>query len=237
MSQVKSVITFCGGKVVEKHIVDPHETSKDSISENWEEFVESLTHEEITNSPIVPQFPQALIKPKKSNYSPEIYEVFKQVKVNIHLLDVIKQVLSYAKFLKDLCTVKRKHKMQKRAFIAEQVSSILSINSTLKYKDPSCPTISCTIGDYKIRHVLLNLGASINLLPYSVYKQLNLDELKLTSTTLLLADRSIKIPKEIIKDILVQVDKFIYPVDLLFWKRNQLLMNENKFLLYWVDHF
>ena len=77
MSQVKSVITLRGSKVVEKHIVDPRETSKDSISENREESIEPLAHEEITNSPPVPPFPQALIKPKKSNHSPEIYEVFK----------------------------------------------------------------------------------------------------------------------------------------------------------------
>ena len=160
MSQVKSVITVRGGKLVEKHIVDPRETSKDSISENREESIEPLAHEEITNSPPVPPFPQALIKPKKSNHSPEIYEVFKQVKVNIPLLDVIKQVPSYAKFLKDLCRVKRKHKVQ--AFLAEQVSSIISTNSTLKYKDPSCPTISCIIRDNKIRRALLDLGANVN---------------------------------------------------------------------------
>ncbi|KAH9686259.1 hypothetical protein KPL70_014304 [Citrus sinensis] len=122
-------------------------------------------------------------------------------------------VPSYAKFLKDLCTVKKKYKVQKRAFLTEQVSSILSTNSALKYKDPDCPTISCTIGDHKIGHDLLDLGASVNLLPYSVYQQLNLGELKPTSTTLLLADRSMKVPKGIIEDVLVQVDKFIYPVD------------------------
>ena len=46
-----------------------------------------------------------------------------------------------------------------------------------------------------------------------MYQQLNLGELKPTFTTLLLTDRSIKVPKGIIKDVLVQVDKFIYPVD------------------------
>ena len=70
------VITLHGCKVVEKHILDPRETSKDSISENKEESVEPLTHEEITNSPHVSSFPQALIRPKKSNYSPKIYEIF-----------------------------------------------------------------------------------------------------------------------------------------------------------------
>ena len=77
ISQVKSVITLRGGKVLEKHIFDPRETSKDLISENREEFIEPLNHEEITNSLIVPPFPQALIKPKKSNHNPEIYEFFK----------------------------------------------------------------------------------------------------------------------------------------------------------------
>ncbi|RVW66650.1 hypothetical protein CK203_063608 [Vitis vinifera] len=58
---------------------------------------------------------------------------------------------------------------------------------------------------------LLDLGASVNLLPYSVYKQLGLGELKPTSITLSLADRSVKIPRGIIEDVLVQVDNFYYP--------------------------
>ena len=60
---------------------------------------------------------------------------------------------------------------------------------------------------------LLDLGASVNLLPYSVYKQLGLGELKPTTITLFLADKSIKIPKGTIEDVLIQVDKFYYPVD------------------------
>ena len=99
--------------------------------------------------------------------------------------------------------MKRKHKVQKKAFLVEQVSFILSTNNALKYKDPGCPTISCINGDYKIRHALLDLGASVNLLPYSVYQQLNRSRLKPTSTILLLADRSMKILKGIIEDVLV----------------------------------
>ena len=60
---------------------------------------------------------------------------------------------------------------------------------------------------------LLNLKASVNLLPYSVYQQLGVGELKLTSITLSLTDRSMKIPRGMIEDVLVQVDKFYYPVD------------------------
>ena len=60
---------------------------------------------------------------------------------------------------------------------------------------------------------LLDLGASVNLLPYSVYKQLGLGELKPTTIALSLADRSVKIPKGIVEDVLVKVDKFYYRVD------------------------
>ena len=83
----------------------------------------------------------------------------------------------------------------------------------MKYKDPGCPTISVNIGGICIEKALLDLGASVNLLPYSMYRQLGLGELKPTSITLSLADRSIKIPKGTVEDVLFQVDKFYYPID------------------------
>ena len=103
--------------------------------------------------------------------------------------------------------------MSKKAFLTEQVSSIIQCKSPMKYKDPSYPTISVMIGETCVEKALLDLGASVNLLPYSVYKQLGLGELKLTSITLSLTDRSMKIPRGMIEDVLVQVDKFYYPVD------------------------
>ncbi|RVW12298.1 hypothetical protein CK203_104218 [Vitis vinifera] len=102
--------------------------------------------------------------------------------------------------------------VNKKAFLTEQVSAIIQCKSPLKYKDPGCPTISVMIGGKVVEKALLDLGASVNL-PYSVYKQLGLGELKPTSITLSLADRSVKIPRGIIEDVLVQVDNFYYPVD------------------------
>jgi hypothetical protein len=69
------------------------------------------------------------------------------------------------------------------------------------------------IGVSQIESALLDLGASVNLLPYSVYLQLGLGELKPTSMTLQLADRFMKIPREIVEDVLIKVDKFYFPVD------------------------
>ena len=103
--------------------------------------------------------------------------------------------------------------MNKKAFLTEQVSAIIECKTLMKYKDPGCPTISVNIGGTCVEKALLDLGASVNLLPFSMYQQLRLGELKPTTITLSLADRSIKIPKGIIEDVLIQVDKFYYPVD------------------------
>jgi hypothetical protein len=117
--------------------------------------------------------------------------------------------------LKDLITVKRKTNVSKKAFLTEQVSSILQCKLPIKYKDPGCPTIACMIGVSQIERALLDLGASVNLLPYSVYVQLGLGELKPTSMTLQLADRSVKVPRGIVENVLIKVDKFYFPVILL----------------------
>ena len=141
------------------------------------------------------------------NNATEIFEVLKQVKVNISLLDMIKQVPLYAELLKNLCIMKRGLDIKKKAFLMEQCKT------PIKYKDLGCPTISMNIGDMYVEKALLDLGASVNLLPYSVYKQLGLRELKPTSITLSLVDSSIKIPRGVIEDVLVQTDKFYYPID------------------------
>jgi len=144
MDQVKSVITLRSGKVIEKPILEPFENDDESISEG-KEGVKSEHCKEKTDSPLALPFPHAMTKQRKVNHNSEILETFKQVRINIPLLDAIKQV-PYAKFLKDLCTVKRKLNVKKKAFLAKQVSIILHNNNALKYKDPGCPTISCFIG-------------------------------------------------------------------------------------------
>ena len=68
---------------------------------------------------------------------------------------------------------------------------------------------------------MLDLRVSINLMAYSVYQQLGLGELKPTPMTLQLADRSIKYPKGIVEDLLVQVDKLIVLVDFIVLKMEE----------------
>ena len=235
VDEVKAIITLRSGKQVEQPVPtkkEKNEKKERNEAEKEEEKGEekekknegkkdAISHEEVTlkenlkmkEKQVPPPFPKALQSKKVVNNATEIFEVLKQVKVNIPLLDMIKQVPSYAKFLKDLCTMKRGVNVNKKAFLTEQVSVIIQCKTPIKYKDPGSPTISMNIGDTLVERALLDLGASVNLLPYSVYKQLGLGELKPTSITLSLADRSVKIPRGVIEDVLVQVDKFYYPVD------------------------
>ena len=210
MDEVKAIITLRSGKEVDQPMPKPVEETRKGVEMGPEHI---FLKEDSMKHYIPPPFPQALRGKKKASQQAGILEVLRQVKVNIPLLDIIKQVPAYVKFLKDLCTIKKGLGIKKKAFLTEQVSAIIQSKNPVKYKDPRSPTISVNIGGNCIDKSLLDLGASVNLLPYSVYKQLGLGELKPTNITLSLADRSVKIPKGIVEDVLVKVDKFYYPVD------------------------
>ena len=158
-------------------------------------------------------YPRRFQHSKKEEHEKAILDTFRKVQVNIPLLDAIKQVPKYAKFLKELCTNKRKFGKYETVALSEEVSAVLQRKLPPKLKDPGSFTIPCTIGTTRFERALLDLGASINLMPYSVYAALNLGPLKETNVTIQLADRSLKYPKGMIEDVLVSVDGLILPAD------------------------
>ena len=207
---MKDIITLRSGKEVDQPMPKPvEETIKGEELEPKHIFLK----EDSMKHCMPPPFPQAQRIKKKPSQQACILEVLWQVKANIPLLDIIKQVPAYVKFLKYICTIKKGLGIEKKEFSTEEVSAIIQSKNLVKYKDPGSPTISVNIDGTWIDKALLDLGASVNLLPYSVYKKLGLGELKPTNITLSLADRSVKIPKGIVEDVLVKVDKFYYPVD------------------------
>ena len=199
------------GKEIGKGAPKANEKSKETLVEKDESGI--VKSNDIEKCPFLAPFPQALKLPKNLNVTSEILEHLHQFKVNLPLLHIIKQMPLYAKVIKDLCIIKRKHHVKKTAFLTEQVSAIIQHKVPPKYKDPSCPTIYYTIRDYNIERTLLDLGASVNLLPFSVYLQLGLGKLKPTFGTLQLADRSVRKPRGVVEDLLVKVENFYYPVD------------------------
>ncbi|XP_012438713.1 uncharacterized protein LOC105764610 [Gossypium raimondii] len=154
-----------------------------------------------------------LVKDKKEKEEKEILETFRKVEVNIPLLDVIKQISRYAKFLKELCTSKRRLLGNERVNVGENVSAVLQKKVPPKYKDQGMFAISCEIGNVGIKKAMCDLGASINVMPYPIYKLINAGPLKKTRAIIQLADRSVVYPEGLLEDILVKVNELVSPTD------------------------
>ena len=113
IDEVKAVVTLRSGKEL-RPAVPALAKSAPKVADPPEEEQPAKREEVKTSVP--PPFPQALRKKKNSFNQTEMLEVLRQVKVNIPLLDMIRQVPIYAKFMKDLCTVKRGLNVNKKAF-------------------------------------------------------------------------------------------------------------------------
>ncbi|XP_049414650.1 uncharacterized protein LOC125877383 [Solanum stenotomum] len=189
------------GKVVIGDMMEDEDPQKHEESQGVEEqdlpILQSLTkepHEEAE---------QQAQAPKVMHPLPKIPPPFPQS---------LLEMPGYAKFMKELVT-KKKSLDYETIEVPHSCSAIMTNDSITKREDPGDFTIPCTIGMLQFAKALCDLGASINLMPYAIYKQLGLGEPKATTMRLFMADRSIKHPVGILYDILVKVDRFIFPTD------------------------
>ncbi|XP_012461433.1 uncharacterized protein LOC105781436 [Gossypium raimondii] len=158
-------------------------------------------------------FPQRLRKEKSDDVNAKILKTFRKVQVNIPLIDAIKQVPRYAKYLKELCTSKRKLIGNEKISLGENVYALFQKKLPTKCKDPGMFSIPCKIGDLKLDRAMLDLGASINVNPRSIYDRVQLGALKDTGLIIQLADRSNAYPDGVLEDVLVQVNELVFPAD------------------------
>ncbi|CAL1352873.1 unnamed protein product [Linum trigynum] len=176
--------------------------------------VEKLKNEEVKPYEPPAPFPQRLMKPMEDPNFKKFVNIFKQLHINIPLAEALEQMPTYAKFLRELLTKKRKWADLEKVTLTSECSAVIQNKLPEKRDDPGSFTIPCVIGGTEFNKSLCDLGAGINLMPYSVYKKLGLgDVLKPTRITLQLADRSVKIPKGVVENVLVKVGKFILPTD------------------------
>ncbi|XP_052621983.1 uncharacterized protein LOC111886000 [Lactuca sativa] len=136
---------------------------------------------------IPPPFPSRLAFSKKIEEENELFVTFRKVQINIPLLNAIKQIPSYAKFLKDLCTKKRKFKANEKIQVNANVSAVIQKKLPPKCKDPRIFAIPCTIGDL---HVERETGVIIQL-----------------------ANKSSVSPRGVLEDVLVQVNQLVFLAD------------------------
>ncbi|RDX79257.1 hypothetical protein CR513_40346, partial [Mucuna pruriens] len=134
-------------------------------------------------------FPNRTASARRSKIDEDLLKLFMKVENNIPLLDAIKQVSKYAKFFKELCVHNRK-----------------KMKGAVKTK--GVVSVSCTFTD-----AMLDLRASIKIILASIYRRLNLGDLEPTWMVIQLANKSVVQPLGILKDVLVQVNELIFPVD------------------------
>ncbi|XP_057719565.1 uncharacterized protein LOC130933992 [Arachis stenosperma] len=119
----------------------------------------------------------------------------------------------YAKFLKELINKKRSWHEKETVLLTQECSAVIQRGLPPKLKNPGSFFLPCTIGNITIKKALCDLGASINLMPYSMMIKLCIEEVKPTQMSLELVDKSLVFLKGVIENLLVKVDKFIFPAD------------------------
>ncbi|CAN6552459.1 unnamed protein product [Malus baccata var. baccata] len=158
-------------------------------------------------------YPERVIPKARDRQLKDFMQTLSKVQINIPLLDAIEKIPSYAKFLKEVCSSKKKVAYLDKVVLTEQCNVVFLHKLPPKKKDPGSFNISCTIGNSDFKSALIDLGASINLMPFSVFQRLGQGDLKPTSIILQLADRSITYPRGVIEDLIIKVDNPYLPAD------------------------
>ena len=157
---------------------------------------------------------QPLNRPKaKTNETDDhLLEAFKKLTITIPLIDAIKHIPSYAKFIKCIYTP---HINPKRIQLSETMSSIMMNSLPIKKRDPGAPMITSEIGGMNFSRSLLDTGASINILPKVVFNHHHVGKLQPLLAELCLADGSIRKPHGVVEDVIVRLEYCYFLIDFL----------------------
>ncbi|XP_016178244.1 uncharacterized protein LOC107620626 [Arachis ipaensis] len=150
-------------------------------------------------------FPQRLRGGEKEKTYSRFLDVFISLHINIPFIEALQQMPSYIKCMKELLTKKSTLKGGQTVVMTKESSALIQKDLPTKKKDPGSFHIPCTIGDTMIDRGFCDLGASINLMPLSLMKKLQINELKSTDITLQLANKTKKQALGVVENVLVKV--------------------------------
>ncbi|GKA15060.1 reverse transcriptase domain-containing protein [Tanacetum coccineum] len=195
----------------------------DSDEENEEPTQQpKLVKETLLPKPYKPKisYPQRLRKEKMEAQYEKFLDMIRAVRINVPLIDVLAG-MTYGKFLKELISNKHKIEQISTTFLSDESSTMIQNKVPPKLGDPRSFLIPCNFNKTFSCNALADLGASINLMPYSLYAKLSLETLKPTKMSVRLADRSFQYPVGIAKNMLVKVGKFTFPADFVILKMEE----------------
>ncbi|XP_022893979.1 uncharacterized protein LOC111408456 [Olea europaea var. sylvestris] len=214
--KIEAITTHSGVKlpeiIVERRVDKSKHLDKVVPSQELENLQVKVTALIKPYVPPVP-FPHRLQKKKLEEQFAKFLDIFRKLHVNIPLIETLSQILNYAKFLKEILAKKRMLTDFETIKLNEECSAILQNKLPPKLQDPGSLKIPWSIEKDLNFNCLCDSGASINLMPSSVYRNLGLEELKDTSISLQLADKSIKYRSGVVQNVFIKVGKFIFLVD------------------------
>ncbi|GJX71464.1 reverse transcriptase domain-containing protein [Tanacetum coccineum] len=185
----------------------------ESISEPVNTLVSAPMLNQKTSIPFPSRRNDERRREKANDQIEKFYEIFRDLSFEISFTDALMLMPKFASTLKTLIGNKEKLSEMARTPLNENCSAVILNKLLKKLGDPGRFLIPCEFSGINTGNALADLGASINLMPYSVWKNLSLPELTPTCMTLELADHSICEPIGIAEDVYVTVGKFQFPVD------------------------
>ncbi|XP_050919174.1 uncharacterized protein LOC127136685 [Lathyrus oleraceus] len=153
---------------------------------------ERVVKDKVINPKMAVKLPFPTRNKKKGQHEKnfeKFLEMFKKLELNIPFLEALEQMPTYANAI------------------------LQGMKILVKKKDRGSVIIPCTIGDRSFKKALIDLGASVSLMPLSIYKRLGIGKFQDTRMTLQFADHFVKRPYGIVEDVLVRIDKFVFSVD------------------------
>ena len=140
---------------------------------------------------------------------------------------------SIKKYVKDMISNSFPAAEHSAMMVSEEVSTIIRGETPIKRPDPGSFVLDCNIRNKSCPRSLCVLGSSVNLMPHSIAISLGYDKFKPTKITLVLADRSIRVPEEVLDDVPIRINDYHVPMDFVVLK----YQNEPKIPSFWVGHF
>ncbi|XP_072054245.1 uncharacterized protein [Arachis hypogaea] len=165
--------------------------------------------------PYVPKvpFPLRLRGGEKEKMYSRFLDIFKSIHINISFIESLQQMPSYIKCMKELLTKKSTLKGGQIVVMTKESGTFIQKDLPRKKKDPENFYITCAIGKTMIDRGFCDLGASINLMPLSVMRKLEINELKSTNVTLQLVNKTKKQALGVIENVLVKVGRYFLPTN------------------------
>ncbi|RYR53259.1 hypothetical protein Ahy_A06g028271 [Arachis hypogaea] len=209
-------------EVSEEEGIRPSEKETEILKEGVEEAKQESEMEQAkelqkegmlgTYQPKAP-FPQRLGGGEKGKTYSRFLETFKSLHINIPFLEILQQMPTHIKYLKELLSKKRVLKGGQTVIMNKECSALIKKDMISKKTDPGSFHIPCIIGETKIERGFCDLGASINVMPLTLMKRLQLNEVRSTDVVIQLADKTQKQAEGVVENVLVKVGNYFFPTD------------------------